>query len=268
MCFEKLMYPKPRIVTSRCLKGELVRYNAEILDNPSPRILEPFAELLPVCPEVQIGMPVPRPPIQIHISGDLKIHQPSTGRDFTQQMTEFCEKIEFQQLDGFLLKARSPSCGIIDTPHFKDQPSNKLLSNSSRKGAGLFTHLMKEKYSEIPFCDEDRFLHDITRDWFLTNCFLSARRRVEKDFSTKFDKLMKPQIGFCLKALQEWPKQLFEFYMSSASEFKVVSKHTLIHSNNSHEQMQNINIWRREQAPLITSEAQIKTIYPYPANLL
>ena len=242
MCFQKLAYPKPRIVTSRCLKGELVRYNAEILNNHSADALKPFAELIPVCPEVQIGMPVPRPPIQVHISDDLKIHQPSTDKDFTSQMRQFCEDIDFQKVDGFLLKARSPSCGIIDTPHFNDPPSSKLQADPAGKGPGLFTYLMKSKHTEVPFCDEDRLIEIIVRDWFLTNCFLSARKRVKSSFEIKFAKLMKPQIGFSLKSLDEWPKTLFDFYKSLASESNLSKSSTPKYSKSPAEQMQNIHI--------------------------
>jgi uncharacterized protein YbbK (DUF523 family) len=86
----------PRLVLSRCLELEACRYNAQTIRSGIVRMIEPFVEFVPVCPEVEIGLGVPRDPIRLVTgeSGDpdrggLRLVQPSTGRDLTARMTGF-----------------------------------------------------------------------------------------------------------------------------------------------------------------------------------
>ncbi|MEO0107852.1 MAG: DUF523 domain-containing protein, partial [candidate division WOR-3 bacterium] len=109
------MWPKPRIVVSKCLEFEHCRYNAEIITSEIVRALKPFTEFIPVCPEVEVGLGVPRDPIRVVSDhGDLRLIQPSTGRDITTEMQGFSERFlsSVGSVDGFVLKTRSPSCGL------------------------------------------------------------------------------------------------------------------------------------------------------------
>lgn len=106
--------PRPRLVLSRCLELDACRYNAVSIRAPLVPALDPWLELVPVCPEVEVGLGVPRDPIRLVREGSgTRLLQPSTGRDLTQEMAAFSDRFlgGLDYVDGFLLKARSPSCG-------------------------------------------------------------------------------------------------------------------------------------------------------------
>ena len=112
-----LKWAKPVVVLSRCLEYEPVRYNAQVIPYDFVRQLEPWVTFVPVCPELEIGLGVPRDPIRIvSIDGDARLIQPTTDRDVTREMHQFSESFlaSLGDVDGFLLKNRSPSCGIGD----------------------------------------------------------------------------------------------------------------------------------------------------------
>ncbi|HWF13842.1 MAG TPA: DUF523 domain-containing protein, partial [Candidatus Acidoferrales bacterium] len=106
-------FPKPKIVISKCLGFEACRYNAEMIrDTFVPRLAE-FVEFIPVCPEVEIGLGTPRPTLRLVSSSQgMRIIQPTTGMDFTDDINRFSEKFlgSLKEVDGFVLTHRSPSC--------------------------------------------------------------------------------------------------------------------------------------------------------------
>ena len=116
---------KPLVGVSQCLLGDAVRYDGKSKSN---RIileqLHQLFELVPVCPEVEAGLSIPRPPVQLTDS----IEEPKlTGRDdpaidVTAIMQQYCETkpTELKHLAGFIFKSRSPSCGLNSTPVFID----------------------------------------------------------------------------------------------------------------------------------------------------
>ena len=75
---------KPIIIVSKCLGFDACRYNGVSLPDALVDALKPYVEYRPVCPEVEIGLGVPREPIRIITEeGRLKLFQPATGREFT-----------------------------------------------------------------------------------------------------------------------------------------------------------------------------------------
>lgn len=107
---------------SRCLLGEPVRYDGT--SKFSPELLNLAAdsfELVPICPEVEAGLGVPRPPIQLVKQGVLlQLRACRQGEDLThlfQPLVSRFESILFGA-HGLVLKSRSPSCGVRDTPRF------------------------------------------------------------------------------------------------------------------------------------------------------
>ena len=86
---------KPRIAVSSCIIGQRVRYDGQLKHFPEiDRFLREHAELIPVCPEVEIGLSVPRPPVQL--TGDVSTPR-MTGRDdpaidITAPMEAFCKQ--------------------------------------------------------------------------------------------------------------------------------------------------------------------------------
>ena len=86
------MFSKPRVVISKCIEFEPVRYNGLIISSEFVRELIKHVEPIPVCPEVGIGLGVPRDTLKLVKKGnDVRIMQPSSGLDFTDKMRAFGE---------------------------------------------------------------------------------------------------------------------------------------------------------------------------------
>lgn len=94
---------------SRCLLGEAVRYDGRDKLDPRVRSLAAVFELLPLCPEVEVGMGVPRPPVEL--TGRALVDP--AGRDWAPEMRAWgrAKLAALAPLDGFVLKRKSPSCG-------------------------------------------------------------------------------------------------------------------------------------------------------------
>ena len=171
--------PTPVVVLSRCLGVEACRYNGKMIREDFIHHLSSYVEILPVCPELEIGLGVPRDPIQI-VSGDAgrTLVQPATGRDLTQPMTTFSQSFmeTLKEVDGFILKSRSPSCGIRDTKiHDTDQET--VLE----RGAGIFAKAVLEHFPDAAVEDEKRLRNRVRREHFLTRLYaLSRLRRIAR----------------------------------------------------------------------------------------
>jgi uncharacterized protein YbgA (DUF1722 family)/uncharacterized protein YbbK (DUF523 family) len=169
-------WPKPVVVLSRCLELDPVRYNGQVIPYEFVRELEPWVEFVPICPEVEIGLGVPRDPIRIvELDGEAHLLQPDTGRDVTEAMRSFSDEFlgSLGEVDGFLLKNRSPSCGITDVKIFQGLDK----SASSTRGAGFFGGRVLELYPGLAIEDEGRLRNYTIREHFLTRLFALARFR-------------------------------------------------------------------------------------------
>ena len=147
------MHEKPPVGVSRCLLGDAVRYDAE--SEASLIVIEQLGdlfELVPVCPEVEAGLAVPRPPVQLTGSID---HPYMTGRkdpglDVTERMLAYCNSrpAELNQLCGFVFKSRSPSCGLNSTPVYIN---GECVTETS---SGLFARAMTTMYPDLPAIED------------------------------------------------------------------------------------------------------------------
>jgi uncharacterized protein YbbK (DUF523 family) len=124
--------------------------------------LEPLVELRPICPELEIGLGVPRDPVILERREDgVHMVQPSTGRDLTRAMSAFSERFldSLDEVDGFILKSRSPSCAI------------------SEPGPGLFAARVLERFPEAAIEDEVALQDAQQRERFLARVFALAAAR-------------------------------------------------------------------------------------------
>jgi uncharacterized protein YbbK (DUF523 family) len=139
---------KPKVGVSQWLLGDTVRYDGKA--KPHSLVIEKLSkifELTAVCPEVEAGLGVPRPPVQLTGS----INSPRlTGRDddsidITETMREYClqKTPTLNDLKGFIFKSRSPSCGLRSTPVFID---GQCVSDNSR---GIFATSMCKTYPDL-----------------------------------------------------------------------------------------------------------------------
>lgn len=187
-------FGRPRVVLSKCLEIEACRYNAQTIRSSVVRLVEPYVELVATCPEVEIGLGVPRDPIRLVAAGgrpegELQLVQPSTGRDVTDAMIEFGHGFAEAtgEIDGLLLKSRSPSCGIKDVKVYAGEENAPVVS----KDAGLFARTMRERYPLVAMEDEGRLTNAEIRHHWLTRIFASTALR---------------------EALEEGPAGLVEFH--------------------------------------------------------
>ena len=171
-----IRHPKPSLVLSKCLELDACRYNGVSIQSGVVRALLPHIDVRPVCPEVEIGLGTPRDPINLIGPKERpRLVQPSTGRDLTKEMVTFAKGYlgDAGDIDGFILKSRSPSCGIKDTKIHATATDAEPLGT----GAGLFGAAVKERYPHAAIEDEGQLNDFRLRHHFLTKLFLRARFR-------------------------------------------------------------------------------------------
>ncbi|NIN01170.1 MAG: DUF1722 domain-containing protein [candidate division Zixibacteria bacterium] len=166
-------FPKPIVIVSKCIEFERCRYNGLIISSEAVRKLRGQVEFVPVCPEVEIGLGIPRDPVRI-ISTDGKptLLQPATNRDVTEKMEKFAKTFldSFKEIDGFILKSRSPSCGTKDVKVYSG--SGKGVSSS--RGSGFFGGAVLERFPHLAIEDEGRLTNFGIREHFLAKLFALA----------------------------------------------------------------------------------------------
>jgi uncharacterized protein YbgA (DUF1722 family)/uncharacterized protein YbbK (DUF523 family) len=164
------------LVVSKCIEFESCRYNGAMIASPVVTALKPLVDFVAVCPEAEIGLGIPREPIRmVRADDDLLLVQPATGLDVTQRMREFAAGFldGVGEVDGFILKSRSPSCGTKDVKIFPASASTAPAA----KGAGFFGAPVLERFDAIPVEDEGRLLNFRLREHFLTRIFTLAALR-------------------------------------------------------------------------------------------
>ncbi len=147
-----LCQQKPLIGVSRCLMGEAVRYDGGSKPVPWIRdILSEHCGLQVLCPEVEAGLGVPRPPVRL--VGSMDSPRALGVEDPTLDVTELLLKVGADKrdavagMDGLILKARSPSCGVFDTSVFDDE------GMKTGQRAGLFSGACRENFPDLPLID-------------------------------------------------------------------------------------------------------------------
>jgi uncharacterized protein YbbK (DUF523 family) len=166
---------RPIVVISRCIDFDSCRYNGQVIRASLREKLEQHVELRPICPELEIGLGVPRDPVNlVSAGGEVRMIQPSTDRDLTAAMRSFADRFlgSLEAVDGFVLKSRSPSCGVRDA---------RIEGEGS--GPGLFAARVLERFPDVPVSDEARLVDDAVRDAFLGDVLAHAARRLEADAS-------------------------------------------------------------------------------------
>ena len=176
---------KPVVVVSKCIEFDRCRYNGQMIPDPFVASLMECVEFIPVCPEVEIGLGVPRDPIRIvNEDGKLILYQPATGRNLTAQMKTFTSSFlnSLTSVDGFILKFRSPSCGPSQVKVYKGMDPK----TGAGTGRGFFAAAVLERFGDLPVEDEGRLRNFSIREHFLTHLFCrTAFRRIEKTGSMK-----------------------------------------------------------------------------------
>ncbi|HEX7320880.1 MAG TPA: DUF523 domain-containing protein [bacterium] len=166
---------RPVVCVSKCLGFAPCRYNGSIVRDGFVRKLKKRVKFITCCPEVEISLGVPRDPIRIvSVKGGYRLVQPATGLDVTKRMEKKCREIlgALPVVDGFILKSRSPSCGLRDVKIYATPDS----AVPAGKGTGFFARAVVKRFPELPIEDENRLKIYRCRERFLTKLFGAKER--------------------------------------------------------------------------------------------
>ena len=167
-----MQHKQPVLGVSSCLLGMNVRYDGSDKQHSFiSSILDKYFELLPICPEVAIGMGVPRAPIQLRILDD-QLHAIEVGhhaKDVTPDLQAYGQQQATQAhaFCGYIFKSSSPSCGISDSTIFSD--------HAVHTGPGIYTREILHALPWLPVIDELQLDRKETKDNFLEQVFFLVR---------------------------------------------------------------------------------------------
>jgi uncharacterized protein YbbK (DUF523 family)/uncharacterized protein YbgA (DUF1722 family) len=166
------MTSKPKVAVSSCLLGKKVRYNGDAAEfRMLNRVWSDHLELIGVCPEVAIGMGVPRPTIRL-VKGEERISliNPKNGDDYTDKMLEYAEvQSDFlinSGISGFVFKKGSPSCGLERVKVYRGENAQ-----AEKVGAGMFAKVFTTLYPHIPVIEEGRLSDPLQAEHFLARVY-------------------------------------------------------------------------------------------------
>ncbi len=174
-----------RVGVSRCLLGDEVRYDGQHKRSQyAVDVLGQQFEFVAVCPEVEVGMPIPREPVRLESGqrtpraadlgdGAVKMVAPGSGRDWTAKMSRFVRsrvrELAKLELSGFILQQKSPSCGMERVKVFGTS------GMPQRVGSGLFAAELMKQLPALPVEEEGRLNDAVLRENFLTRVFAYSR---------------------------------------------------------------------------------------------
>jgi len=154
------------IAVSSCLLGHKVRYDGN--DKRNSIVVNQlcnYFDCRPICPEYAIGLGVPRDPIQV-VKIDLDLRALSLSDKWTDMTDTLIRYANFvcdglPQLCGFILKARSPSCGLSDVPVY-DERGDQIST-----GSGIFAGQVRRNKIFLPVIDEIQLAEPEAREKFI-----------------------------------------------------------------------------------------------------
>ena len=156
-----------KVGISTCLLGENVRYDGTHKLNRYLRdVLGNYVTWVPVCPEVECGLPVPREAMRL-------VGDPENPRLVTERMLQWSrsrlDALEGEDLCGFVFKTKSPSSGMRGVKVYTDK------GMPSHKGVGMFARAFMQRFPEVPVEDDGRLHDDGLRENFIERIFTLAR---------------------------------------------------------------------------------------------
>ena len=170
---------KIKLGISTCLLGKKVRYNGgHTLDRFLAEVLGQYVEYVPVCPEVEIGLSIPREALRlVTVEGyeSPRLLTQKTGIDYTGRMLNWAkirlDQLEKEKLCGYIFKSKSPSSGMARIKVYNEK------GVPTRKGVGIFAGAFMERFPLLPVEEEGR-LQDIgLRENFIVRVFTCHRWR-------------------------------------------------------------------------------------------
>jgi uncharacterized protein YbgA (DUF1722 family)/uncharacterized protein YbbK (DUF523 family) len=165
---------RPRLAVSSCLLGQAVRYDGRhkrhdwLVDT-----LGRYVEFMPLCPEVSIGLGIPRNPVQL--TGDSEHPRVRTvndpDRDVTSALQEQGRAVAatLDEVSGYLFKSRSPSCGLSHVAVLTE--SGEIV----RSGRGVYARAVQEACQHLPVEEDNRLDDAALRENFVSRLYTYQR---------------------------------------------------------------------------------------------
>lgn len=166
-----------RLGISRCLLGDKVRYDGGHKHDPFlTRTLGEFVEYVPVCPEVECGLPIPREAMRLVGNPDApRLVTQKTGLDHTRRMQDWAlsrlDELEQENLCGFIFKSKSPSSGMERVKVYAE--NGNLIGQS----VGVFARMFMQRFPLLPVEEEGRLHDPLLRENFIDRIFVLRRYR-------------------------------------------------------------------------------------------
>ena len=168
------VHHKPRIAISACLTGHNVRYNGGHKSSDLCRTqLEEHFDWLPVCPEVAIGLGVPRDPIRL--VGDPEhpavVGTRNPGMDVTGPLASYGEQMaaELDDICGYIFMQKSPSCGLERVKVYQDNGHP-----AAQGGRGAYAAAFCARRPDLPVEEEGRLHDPVLRENFISRVYAYA----------------------------------------------------------------------------------------------
>lgn len=168
-----MLQAKIPVGISSCLLGEKVRFDGQHqLDSYVEKTLGHYFEYRSFCPEVAIGLGIPRRPIRLIAAGE-EVRCVSTldeTVDYTQALTD-CADAQSQWhagLCGYILKKASPSCGMERVKVYE-------AHHARRDGIGIYAATLMRNYPDLPVEEEGRLGDPVLRENFVQRVYVLAR---------------------------------------------------------------------------------------------
>ncbi len=178
-------FKRPKVVISRCLGFDNCRYDGQSISSEFVDKLKNHVDRITPCPEVDVGLGVPRDSLRVvKKNNSLRFMQTNTEKDFTEEINNYTNSFlkDLDEVDGFILKEGSPSCGFKAVKYY---PGLGKIASSS-KGPGFFGGRILEQFPQFPIENEGRLRNFIIREHFLTKLFLMPEiRDLSKNNSVK-----------------------------------------------------------------------------------
>ncbi len=241
--------PPIKIGVSSCIIGEEVRWNGgHARQRWVTDILQDFVDFVAVCPEVEVGMGVPRPTVRLERAGDtVRMIDPKNGVDWTAAMNGLSRRraSELADLDlcGFVLKKDSPTCGLE-----RVKVVHEGGGGASKDGQGLFAMALTTRLPFLPVEEDGRLNDPKLRENFIERVF--AYRRLKDVFAPRWtigdvvafhtreklllrahDELRYRELGRLVAAAKTTPRPAFKAdymdrFMEALKRHATIAKHT------------------------------------------
>jgi uncharacterized protein YbgA (DUF1722 family)/uncharacterized protein YbbK (DUF523 family) len=175
-----------KVGISACLLGQKVRFDAgHKKDRYLTDILGDYFEFVAVCPELEVGMGVPRESVNLVGTVDaLRMVGNETGEDWTDRISKYSHRrareLAPERLSGYILKKNSPSCGMEHVKLYSEK------GMAERKAQGMYAKTLMAQYPLLPVEEEGR-LHDARlRENFIVRVF--AYHRLQNLFNGRYSR--------------------------------------------------------------------------------